>query len=69
MIRAVGANNANDRINFVREDIDSLLVTNRTPRPADFHTGQESGIPLGYSQTYWFCRILNNDFVENIALG
>jgi hypothetical protein len=31
MIRAVGANNAKDKMSFVREDIDSLLVTNRTP--------------------------------------
>jgi hypothetical protein len=37
MISAAGANNANDKVSFVREDIDSLLVTNRTPHAADFY--------------------------------
>jgi hypothetical protein len=70
MIRAVGANNANDRISFVRDDIDNLLVTNRTPRAADFYTDQGSrtcGVPLGYSQTYRFWCTLNNVFNENIS--
>jgi hypothetical protein len=39
---AVVANSANDRINLVREDIDSLLVTNRTPDVAGSHISSGS---------------------------
>jgi hypothetical protein len=37
MISAAGANNANERVSLVREDMDSLVVTNRTPLAADFY--------------------------------
>jgi hypothetical protein len=69
MIRAVGANRANDRASFVREGIDILLVTNRTPHAADVYTDQESepaAFPEGTPKHTGFLRTLNNDFFEII---
>jgi hypothetical protein len=70
MIRAVGANRANERISLVREGIDSLPVTNRTPIAADFYRDQESepaAIPGRYSKHTGFACALTNHLLKNIA--
>ena len=57
IIRAVGAKSANERISFVREGNDSLLVTNRTPTCSRFlHRPriQSCSVSGRYPQTYWF---------------
>jgi hypothetical protein len=41
IISAAGANSANDRINRVREDIDSVWVTKETPAPQNSKKNSE----------------------------
>jgi hypothetical protein len=64
MIRAVGANRANDRISFVREGIDSLPVTNRTPIADDFYRDQQFqafSVSGRYTKHTGFACALTND--------